>query len=66
LARADAKAKGHADPVKTDELRGVAIYQIANAEFAAMGKWLLVTNKRLLLAMVLENYLGKRHVARRR
>src|SRR5437588_5540 len=43
LARADAKTKGHADPVKTDELRGIAIYQIANAEFVAMGKWLLVT-----------------------
>src|SRR5205823_1437577 len=59
LSRAEFKAKGHRDdPVKTDELRGVAIYTIANAEFAVMGKWLLVTNKRLLLAMVLENYLG--------
>jgi hypothetical protein len=59
ISRAESKAKGREnDLVALDELRGIAIYKIGNVELAAIGKWLLVTNKRLLLAMVLENYLG--------
>src|SRR5262249_25375196 len=59
ISRQESKAKGRgSEPVTSDELRGIAIYKIGNLELAAIGKWLLVTNKRLLLAMVLENYLG--------
>lgn len=58
LARADAAAKGRPDPVQEDDVRGVAIYQLGDVHIAVLGKWLLATNKRLLLAMVLENYLG--------
>lgn len=58
LARADAAAKGQPNPIQEDEIRGVTVYQLGDVHFAVLGKWLLATNKRLLLAMVLENYLG--------
>jgi hypothetical protein len=58
LARADAAAKGKPDPVKQDELRGVTIHEIGDLRLAVLGKWLLATNKQLLVSMVLENYLG--------
>jgi hypothetical protein len=58
LARADATEKGRPDPVKQDELRGVTMHQIGNVHLAVLGKWLLVSNKQLLVNMVLENYLG--------
>jgi hypothetical protein len=58
LARAEAAAKNRPDPVKQDELRGVTIHQIGNVYLAVLGKWLLVSNKQLLVNMVLENYLG--------
>jgi hypothetical protein len=58
LARADAAAKGRPDPIKQDELRGVTIHQIDKVYLAVLGKWLLVSNKQLVVNMVLENYLG--------
>jgi len=58
LVRADAAAKGRPDPVQKDDVRGVTVYQLGDVHLAVLGKWLLATNKRLLFAMVLENYLG--------
>jgi hypothetical protein len=58
LIRADAKAKGRPDPVEEDELRGVKVAEVNKLLLAAVGKWLFVTNKRLLAFLVLENYFG--------
>src|SRR5262245_17353568 len=58
LIRADAAAKGKADPVREDEQRGVKVQQIDQVHLAVLGRWLLATNKRLLAFMVIENYLG--------
>jgi hypothetical protein len=58
LARSDAAANGKPDPVKQDELRGVTMHEIGNVHLAVLGKWLLASNKQLLVNMVLENYLG--------
>jgi len=58
VARAEASANGRPDPVKVDELRGVTIHQIGNVYLAVLDKWLLASNKSLLVNMVLENYLG--------
>lgn len=59
LARRAAADRGQPDPVKQDQLRGVPVYQIGEAHFATAGKWLVATNKRPLLFMVLENYFGE-------
>src|SRR5207249_8903707 len=45
VARAQAAANGRADPVKTDELRGVTIHEIGKAYLAVLDRWLLVSNK---------------------
>jgi hypothetical protein len=58
VARAQAAEKGQPDPVQKDELRGITLYQIEKIDLAVLGKWLLVSNKRLVVNMVLENYLG--------
>lgn len=58
VVRAEAAANGRPDPVKQDELRGVTIYQIDKVYLAMLDKFLLVSNKSLLVNMVLENYLG--------
>jgi hypothetical protein len=57
LARSTASAGGKNDPVKEDEHRGVKIYELGDAHLAVCGKWLVATNKRPLIWMVLENYL---------
>ena len=58
LARSAAAASGKPDPVKQDEHRGIAIYQIEDAHFTQFGKWLLATNKPLLARMILELHLA--------
>jgi hypothetical protein len=63
LARADAAAKNRPDVVKQDELRGITIHEIGNINLVVLDKWLLASNKRLLVNMVLENYLGSSGVS---
>lgn len=58
LVRADAAAKGRADPVQEEELSGTPVHVIDKLHLAVMGKWLLVTNKRLAAFLVLENHRG--------
>jgi hypothetical protein len=57
FARADAKQKGHDDPVQTGEYRGVTAHAINNARFAIVGDWLVLTNKSELGKAVLDRYL---------
>ena len=57
LARAGAAAGGQPDPIKQDELRGITVYQIGEAHFAVLGKWLLASNKQPLVFMIIENHL---------
>jgi hypothetical protein len=58
LARAEAASKGRPDQIKQEELRGVTLHEIGNVYLAVLDKWILISNKRLLVNMVLENYLG--------
>jgi hypothetical protein len=55
LVRAEATRQGQPDPIKQEERRGVAVYQIGDVCFAAFGRWLVVANKPILVSMVLEN-----------
>jgi hypothetical protein len=58
LVRAEAAAKGRANPVQEEELGGARVFTVDKLHLAVMGKWLLVTNKRLAAFMVLENFRG--------
>jgi hypothetical protein len=57
LVRAEAKNKGEADPVKIDDHRGIAIHQVREARIATHGRWLMASNKSLLLRLVLNSCL---------
>ncbi len=45
FARNNAKNNGQPDPVKSAEYKGITAYKINDGTFAAVGSWLLVTNK---------------------
>jgi hypothetical protein len=56
MIRSIASAQGQPDPVKQDEHRGVTIYQVGDAYSATLGRWLISSNKKILISMVLENH----------
>lgn len=59
LIRAQALREGEADPIKTDDHRGIPLYQIGEARLAAAGPWIALSNKPLLLRLTLNNFLAK-------
>ena len=56
LIRQIAAGQGQPDPIKQEEHRGVPIYQIGEAYSAVLGRWLISSNKQVLISMVLENH----------
>ncbi len=59
LVRAEAQRQGQGDPIKTDDHRGIPLYQIGEARLAVAGNWIIASNKPLLLRLTLNNYLAK-------
>jgi hypothetical protein len=59
LIRAEAQRQGQPDPIKTDDHRGIPLYQIGEARLAVAGPWIVLSNKPLLLRLTLNNYLAK-------
>lgn len=59
LVRAEAQRQGQGDPIKTDDHRGIPLYQIGEARLAVAGPWIMVSNKPLLLRLTLNNFLAK-------
>jgi hypothetical protein len=59
LVRAEAQRQGQEDPIKTDDHRGIPLYQIGEARLAVAGPWVFVSNKPLLLRLTLNNHLAK-------
>jgi hypothetical protein len=58
LARAEAAGRGQADAIEEEQIHGIAVHKIGDVHVAALGKWLFASNKRLLVFMVLENYVS--------
>lgn len=56
LIRQITAAQGQPDPIKEEEHRGVKIYKIGDAYSAVLGRWLISSNKQVLISMVLENH----------
>jgi len=56
FARNNASNSGQPDPVKTGEYKGVTAYQINDGTFAAVGSWLLVTNKNELGKTLVDSF----------
>ena len=56
LIRQIAAAQGQPDPIKQEEHRGVPIYKVGEAYSAVLGRWLISSNKQVLISMVLENH----------
>jgi hypothetical protein len=55
LVRQIATAQRQPDPIKEEEHRGIKIYKIGEAYSAVLGRWLISSNKQVLISMVLEN-----------
>lgn len=59
LVRAEAQRQGQGDPVKTDDHRGIPLYEIGEGRLAVAGPWIIAASKPLLLRLTLNNYLAK-------
>jgi hypothetical protein len=57
LIRNDAKNKQLSEPIKEREYRGFTGYEYQSNVFAAIGPWLLVTNKSQLAKLVIDRHL---------
>jgi hypothetical protein len=55
LAREHAKSEGRADPVQVTDEQGTRVYRMDQVRIAAHDRWLIATNKDLLLGVVLTN-----------
>lgn len=60
LARAAATAEGKPDPIKIDDHRGVALYGLDDVRLGAHGRWLIASNKALLIRAVLNSALDEK------
>lgn len=56
LARAQAAQEGRGDPIKVDKEGDTDVYSLGEVRYATHGRWLIVTNKQLLLSAVLSNF----------
>jgi hypothetical protein len=56
LARARAAQEGRGDPIKVDKEGDTDVYSLGEVRYATHGRWLIVTNKQLLLSTVLNNF----------
>jgi hypothetical protein len=56
LIRAEAQVRGIADPIKSEKVRDIAVHQVGELYFTALGPWLFATNKELFLRLVVENH----------
>jgi hypothetical protein len=56
LIRQIAAVQGRPDPIKQEEHRGVPVYKVGEAYSAVLGRWLISSNKQVLISMVLENH----------
>ncbi|HEX5105468.1 MAG TPA: hypothetical protein VFV87_16735, partial [Pirellulaceae bacterium] len=56
LIRQIATAQGQPDPIKEEEHRGVKIYKVGEAYSVVLGRWLISSNKQVLISMLLENH----------
>ena len=59
MIRAEAQRQGQPDPIKTDDHRDIPLYQIGEGRLAVAGRWIIVSNKPLLLRLTLNNFLAK-------
>jgi hypothetical protein len=55
LARAHAVQQGRSDPIQVDKEGDTNVYRVDEARFTTHGRWLIVSNKPLLLSAVLNN-----------
>jgi hypothetical protein len=56
LARAQAAQEGRGDPIKVEKQGDTDVYSLGEVRYATHGRWLIVTNKQLLLSAVLNNF----------